>query len=146
MPEPEDHTQAFRTAAIDTIRPVIDHMANQDARFNIVDIQGVQNLINAGTAWAMLYVGDQIRAHVEVQSWSVEQQKLANVLAAIGRSDGAGGDMLGRDLEEAAVEYIRARIGDIVNPTPESESSGFDRDSELEEFDGFKQMSGGGGE
>jgi hypothetical protein len=142
MPETVSIRDAVRTVVAETTKAMAEHVPG----IGLADIQMASATLQSATAMALLYVGDQIREQVEVQRQQLEQQKLTNVLTAIGRSNGAGGDMLGRDLEEAAVEYIRARIGDIVNPTPESESSGFDRDSELEEFDGFKQMSGGGGE
>jgi hypothetical protein len=142
MSEPATIREIVKKVVTDTTGTMAKHTPG----IGLADIQMASATLQAATAMALLYVGDQIREQVEVQRQQLEQQKLTNVLAAIGRSDGAGGDMLAWDLEEAAVEYVRARIGDIVNPTAESESGGFDRDSELEEFDGFKQMSGGGGE
>ncbi|OXR46634.1 hypothetical protein B7C42_01608 [Nocardia cerradoensis] len=66
------------------------------------------------TAHALLYVGDQL-------AQLVEQQKLANVIAACALPEDRS--PFDWPIKSAAGDYVYGRVGDIVNPATESDPS-----------------------
>ncbi len=119
MPEPKDARALAEATIVDTAKII----AECDG-ISLVDIQAVHATLQSASAIALLYVGDQIREQVEVLRQQLEQQRLANVIAAfqagIGRED--NWLEMGYDDTAAAASYVRAQIGDIANPLPESET------------------------
>lgn len=106
----------LRRVALQSTGETSKLMADHAHGMGLADIQAIRATHQASSTMALLYVGDQIAEQVEVQRQLLEQHRLANVLAAIGRTE-----LLDWETEQAAAEYVRARIGDIVNPESETD-------------------------
>lgn len=113
MTETSSATAALRDITLATLADTAKAMAEAEV-MNLADIQTAAATIQSASVSALVYVGDQIRE-------LVEQQKLASVLAAIDRTDGADTALLGWNIEQKAADYVRARIGEIVTPGSETE-------------------------
>jgi hypothetical protein len=121
--ESDEAPKSLRDLAL-TITAGVTKAMGDINRLNVADVGLAAATVQGAAVLALVHVSDQIRAQVEVQRQQLEQQKLANVIAAFQ----AGIDKerhwleVGYDDKAAAADYVRARIGDIVNPRPESET------------------------
>ncbi|MBF6277030.1 hypothetical protein [Nocardia nova] len=112
MPEPTEPPQSLRALAL-TITAGVTQAMGEVPRMNVADVGLAAATIQGAAVLTLVHAGDQIRE-------LVEQQKLTNVIAALTMD--ADRTPLNWDTESAAQDYIQARIGDIVNPRPESEN------------------------
>jgi hypothetical protein len=85
-------------------------------RVAAMQVTGISATVSQSAA--LLYLGDQMRANVEVTRALVDQQTLANVIAIANPFESV---LVNREDEHAVEAYVRARIHDIVNPAAAGE-------------------------
>ena len=102
-----DTPKTLRAIALTTLADVGQAIKDADS-LNLADAMAASVTVQSASVAATVDVADQLRA-------LIEQQKLANVLAAL-TSAGTGWALLDPATEQAAADWAFARVRNIITP------------------------------